>query len=497
MHILGIHLDPPFLYGALIRKTRQGIEIISLKVNLLQEIDPNVKQLYMTDGGELQLYITSGLSPKDFLIRSMELKIASHIEEAIVFQSEATTHFNPADILTVPLLQKKEKGKTEALLFTVPRDALKEHIDQLAKVGIDPDCISAIPLGLCHFVRWKFPSLSDAFMIHLGSSEFTCALMEKGELKKAHSIAGGVESLLAALFEDRKKILLKKEIEGAAKQIDLLLLKSGLNPHLTSNLNELKQNVAKVLFSMTRGEKKPVIFTGRTDAFIHLKEFILEDSDNLLTLEEQKFAVSIGLALEQTTSRSLQLRKEEFFPQKNWKRLGFFALSIMGASLLLSAFLLGFGFWASHSQKSEMLHSLQMANEGAVEEKIDAWIAAIEKNNKEYPYILQSPRVAEVFSWISSHPLLNAMKREGDPIDIREIRYQLVTLPKIDSPKDPYLTKVELEFRFKSAMNARKFHEALRSGDNLVNPGLEIAWDALQDSYRTSFFLKNRSPYVP
>src|SRR5689334_19782023 len=129
MYILGIHLDPPFLHKALIRKTRQGIEIVWLKSDPvpenLQQEDPsdkckaaiqypknphpnddaslrtpgkgaflgtpqiNVKRQYNTPKTEAlfgdprvnvkRLYITSGLSPKDFLIRSMELKIASHI----------------------------------------------------------------------------------------------------------------------------------------------------------------------------------------------------------------------------------------------------------------------------------------------------------------------------------------------------------------------------------------------------------------------------------
>lgn len=497
MYILGIHLDRPFIHKALIRKTRQGVEIASLKSAQLPD-PPKTEAIFGDPKANVKrIYIRSGLSPKDFLIRSMELKMASHVEEAIAFQAEATTHFNPADILTVPLLQKKEKGVTEALLFTVPREILRDHLNQLENIGIEPDAVSTLPSGLCHFIRWKFPALFDAFIIHLGSSELICTFMEKGKLKKAHSIAGGIESLLEALFEDRKKILLKKEIEGAAKQIDLLLLKTGLNPHLTTQLEDLKQTIAKVYFSLTRGEKIPVLFTGRTDAFIHLTDFLFEGSNSSLTLEEQRFAPSIGLALEQTSSHPLQLLTEEFFPQKNWKRLGFWALSLLSVSLFLSVFLVAFGYWASQTQKKEMFQSLHLSNEKKGEEKIDEWISTIEKNNKEYSYIIQSPKLAEVFSWISSHPLLRELKAEGDPIDLQEVRYQLVSLPVVDSPKDSYLAKVEMEFQFKSAKNARKFHEALRQGDDLVNPTQEITWDASHENYRTSFYLKNRSPYVP
>lgn len=516
MLILGIHLDPPYVLGALIQKHRKGVEIRALRTSFLYEPD-NVKQLYIASGEakKAPLFgsvfrgrVVSGLSAKDFLIRPIELKIAHsrHVEEAIAFQSEATTHFNPKEIVTIPLLQRKEKGSVEALLFTAPRNALQQHLIELEKLQVDPDKVSAVPEALCQFVRWKFPHLSDAFILDLGSHEWTCAWMEKGQLKKAHAISGGIEALLLALLEDRKKILIKKEIEGAAKQIDLLLLKPELNPHLTEKLNELRQELSKIRYSFQRGlEKKTIILTGRANAFIHLSEFLIDPAENILPLppEEQKFAAPIGLALAEANSHALQFRQGDFFPRKNWKRLGVYALSLLTASSFLSGSLLYLGLHSIQSRKEEMLHSVQpslqkrkLSENGTVEERIDRWISAVETNNKEYSYILQAPKVAEVLSWISSHPLLEELKKEGDPIELKEIRYQLVKFPKIGSPKESYLAKVEIEFQFKSAMNARKFHEALREGDERVDPKLDITWDALHDGYRASFFLKNRGPHA-
>jgi len=490
MHILGIHIDSPHVRASLIRKKRQGIEILSLRSDFEAPYS-NVKPLYIKD---FSGRIASGMSAKNSLIRPMELKATRHIEEAIAFQSEAVSHFKPEEILTVPLLKKKEKGITEALLFTVPRETLKTHLSELEQIDVDPDSVSTIPLALYSFIRWKFPKLQNAFIIDLGSAETSCVLMQNGELKKAHGISIGIESLLAAFLEDRKRVLLKKEIEGAAQQIDLLLLKPGLNPQLSQHLTALKQAIGKVHYSFCREEKFEVIFTGRTDAFIHLPEFLIDSDPSKwpLTMEEQKYAIPIGLAVEQTASKALQLRREEFFPKKNWGRMGRYALALLATSVLLSAALLGFGTRSSQQRKAEMLHSLGISEQG-----IDNWVTAIEKNNKEYPYILQAPKVTEVFSWLSSHPLLQELKTEGDPIELKELRYQLVSFPQIDHSKDPYLAKVEIEFKCNSAMNARKFHETLRMGDEMVNPHLEITWDTLSEGYRTSFFLNNRSPYVP
>jgi type IV pilus assembly protein PilM len=503
MNILGIYIDSSSIQTAFLRKGRRGIEIRALRAFPLNA-DTNVKPLYID---EFKGRIATGLSAKDFLIRSLEIKVAGsrHIEEVAAFQSEALNHFKPEEVITIPFLGKKEKGKTEALLFTVLSDGLKKHLSQLEEFGIDPDAISTVPSALCHFIRWKFPKLTEAFIIDLGSSETTCALMEKGELKKSHSISIGIDNLLAAFHEDRKKILLKNEIEGSAKQSDLLLLKPGLNPRLSEELTELRQQMAKVYYSFTRGGSRPVLFTGRSDAFIHLREFLIDYSDRewLLTPEEQKFAISIGLAIEQTTTPSLQLRQGEFFPKKNWTRMGFYALALIGASTLLSAALLGFGYHSISLKKQQMLEALQTSSrrtllaEGKVEEQIDQWISAIENNNKEYPYILQAPKAVEVLSWLSSHPLLEELKMDGDPIDMREIKYELSSFPTIHSEKEPFLAKVGIEFNFKSVMNARKFHEALRAGDDWVDGTKEISWDVLNNGYRAAFFMKNRGPHVP
>ncbi|PIS01897.1 MAG: hypothetical protein COT85_08135 [Chlamydiae bacterium CG10_big_fil_rev_8_21_14_0_10_42_34] len=529
MFILGIHLDTPYIRTALIRKDRKGIEIRTLR----SEPSPESKggEGVYQNGGEQPFFseiesmppksgaaslgsdyvkplynenfrgkIVSAIPAKDFLVRSLELKIAgkSHAQEAIAFQAEATTHFDPKEILSTALLEKKGKSHVEALLFTVPKKSLSGHLEMLAQLQIDPDYISTVPSGLCHFVHWKFPDLLDAFIIDLGSSRTTCALMENGKLKKAHSIDIGIEKLLSALLEDRKRILLKKEIQGAAKQLDLLLLKPSLNPNLSIQLDLLRQEIGKAFYSFCREAKCDVIFTGNSDAFTHLREFLFDFSKDKwpLSVEEQKFAISIGLAIEQCGKNPLQLRRDEFFPPKNWKKMGAIAMLILTSSIFLSTALLGFGMKSSISRKQKMFESLHISKKGSIEEGIDRWVASVEKNNKEYPYIPQSPKVVEVFSWLSAHPLLKQLEKEGDPIDIKELHYHLVTLPTLITPKDPYLAKVEIEFQFNNAMNARKFHEALRQGDDRVNPNLEITWDTLNEGYRATFFLKNRSPHV-
>ncbi len=498
MNIFGIHLDFPFLRVSQIKKTSRGIEILWTKTLLLSEGD--VKPLYIEN---FKGKIVSCLSSKDFLIRSLNVKISSqkHAEEAIAFQSEALSHFKPGETFTVPVIEKREKGKTEALLFTVSSEGMKRHLEELEKLGVDPDGVSTLPSALCHFVRWKFPTLTDAFIVEIGSGSISCVSLENGKLKKAHAISTGIEDLLSALYEDRKRILLKSEIEGAAKQIDLLILKSQLNPRLSRELNGLRQELSKIYCSFTRGSAKPILFTGRVDAFIHLKEFLFDFSDPKWTLtpEEQNSAASLGLCIEQTTPHPLQLRRGAFFPRKNWIRLGRIALLLLAGSTLLSGAFILFGLQGSMRNQKQMLSLLQTPSRKKFLEgkkPIDHWIQTIENQTQEYPYILQAPKVAEILAWISLHPLLQDLKREGDPIDIQELRVQLLKFPSIHLRNEDYLEKVEMEFSFKSAMNARKFHEALRQDEEWVSRPSEITWDVSPNGYRTSFYLKNRGPHV-
>jgi hypothetical protein len=132
------------------------------------------------------------------------------------------------------------------------------------------------------------------------------------------------------------------------------------------------------------------------------------------------------------------------------------------------------------------------------EEALEKWSSAVESYKKEYPYILDVPRVSEVLSWLGSHPLLQEFKLEQDPLDLRDLHYQLIDHPKIGSLQNRYKAKVELQFKVKSPMTARRFHEAILKGDDLIDSSGEVTWEPLNDSYRTSFFLKTlKSPYVP
>lgn len=517
MQLLGLQNDSLVLRLALLKKGPSETRLEALHTIPLSNPE-SVKRLYKEWG---KAKIATGLAAKDFILRIVPVQGAKPtlLAEAATFQAEATSHFPAQEVLAVPIYRKKGKNAGEVALFTIPKERLKNHLEEYQLYGIDPDTLSTYPSALCRFVQWKMPSLKEAVLVDLGSSAWTCVWMQEGELKKTYSIEGGTDSLLEAFAEDRKKQSISQEIEGAAKQIDLLHLKSQLNPCLSEKVLRLRQELAKVICAFQKGApSKPILFTGQVDAFAHLPSYLLEavaeeieaECKTPYSLEERKAAISIGLALEGAQKHPLQLRQQEFFPEKIWRRLGLFGIGSLLLSLLLSLSLCAWSLHWSQSRKSQMVQTLQTSleqvdpflaqklfQEGfSEEEALDRWFQAVQTHSRESPYLVKAPKVAQVLSWLSTHPILQELQKAKDPLQLRDFQYHLVQFPHIGSLKEPYLAKVELEFQVQEPLHARKFHEALLQGDAFVDPRLEMTWEVLSDSYRASFFLKNRSPYA-
>lgn len=510
MQILAITLDKPFFRFALLERTKKRISIVYLKSFSMSDIE-GVKQLYKAS---FKGKICTGLSAKNLLMRSLEFQSNSrkHLEQMIEFQADATSHLNEKEVLSIPHVFEQTKEKTNAMLFTATRSGIREQLETLQKIHIQPDSMTANPLALIHFFQWKAPHLHDAFIVDLGSEEWTCVCMEGGQLKKFHSLPGGIESLLEALWEDRKKVMIPKEISGIAKQIDLLQLQPTLNSEFSEKMLSIRKEFSRVIYSFfkTFGQK-PIFFTGRVDAFGGLEEFLEEligdcVSSNLLEeipKEEKKHAMSIGLALSYG-QRSVDFLQDEFFPKKRWEKMGLASLYLCLISILFACGITGFSKVLLESNNQRMITSLQSTlnhwdrqlakeifitqDEGEI---LERWNKVTKKFSKEYPFLLHYPKVSEVLAWIYQHPCILGTQKDADPIFIQSIRYHLISYPNLDAPKDPYLAKIELEFKTDSPLNARKFHEAIYHGDGWADPNEEIQWEATDHIYRISFMLRN------
>ncbi|MDE3045290.1 MAG: hypothetical protein KGJ02_01405 [Verrucomicrobiota bacterium] len=505
MQLLGLYDDRPFIRLAIFEFKGKKAEIKSLK-SFIPNASSNVKQLYI---GGCKGVVSMGMST---LVRTLDFKISSSrlIEQGLPFQVESITHLPIENLIYTSQLHLKKEGGAEATLFLGQKTALQALLDRWRGLSLEPDFVTSLPQALATFAHFRCPQLSSAFLIHLGSQEWNCVWVEAGKIKKAFVIPEGIEMLLSAFWEDRKKVLFQKEVEGVARQIDLLQLKPHLNPHLSTKLEELRHKLEATLYSFEQGGgKKPILFTGRTDSFGHLTEYLVQKFPDAspyepslpLSQEEKECAIAMGLALEGASKdrKKNQFLKNEFIPRKAWKRAGQWGFGLIATSLLLSISLSLTGYFQTHYQKKEWTHSLQRLMDrlapGSFRGTIEDALSLIEEHDKEAYFIPQAPSLSEFLSWLSNHPLLEGLSATGDPLLINDVKYTLVSFPHIEAAKDPYAVQVDIEFQVKNPLSAKKFHETLLK-EPLIDSKKEMIWESQSDHYRASFFLKNRTPYV-
>lgn len=502
MRICGLHFDAPYLSLASLEMRGKKPVVLSLRPMVLVNPD-NVKQFYIPKSVNL----TSVAMPA--LLRRLHFKISSakQIEKILPFQVESLTSMNLEKIVYTTIL-RPQKSETDATVYLTSKDRLKKKLEELNAYSIAPDRAVAAFAALAKFSKHFLPDLSSTFVVDLGSQEWSCIWIENHEIKKGFTIDQGIESILSALWEDLKKVVFQKEVERTCCQMDLLQLNHLQHPHLAEKLEEARNALANVLHSFQKESgPKPIVFTGRTDAFIHLCQYLVQPmpelslvSNETISIDEQKCAIAIGSAIEEET----QFLTGEYTPKKTWERAGTWALSLLLLSLSLTTGMFFYGRAKLQSEKETLAGSFQQLLQGSdrklseslflnnIEQGIEEAALAIQKYDKETPYILQSPNVTEVLAWLSSHPLIMALQETEDPIKIQNVKYQLTSYPHIDAMRDGYSAKVDLEFSVNSPMSARKFHEALLQ-EEFINGKEELTWESSGNVYQTSFVLKNKA----
>lgn len=503
MYRLGLHFDSPYLRAAVLKKNKNKVEIYALKS--CPELDPALLGPLF----KKKRKSSTGLSGKNVLTRVVPTQLGKsrHWETALRFQAETTSLLPPDQVLHVPVLLGPKKEN--ALIHTASKEAIEALLKKCSLLGVDPDRVTSLPVGIIRYIRWKLPSLLDAYLIDLGSEETTAIWMEQGELKKSFCLEQGIEGLLQAFWNDQKRILLEKEAEGAAKRFNVLRYPSHNFPKLHETLSHFRSNLTKAILSFSQeGGAKTVIFTGRIDPFFNLTPFLLEgfreavsaESNRSLPEEEPKYAAAIGMALDS----SLQLRQGPFFPEKIWQRRGVLATLGLVASFLLTTFLCWWGMQSLKERTSTLNTFLQKElaswnlpiSPKKPEVLLRTWSQAVQAHKKEYPLIPRSPKAREFLSWIASDPFFQQLKEEGDPLELLELHYRLLEFPTAGSPNKEYKTQAELLFKVKDPLTAERFRSYLLQQKEWVDLREKPSWEEKNGRYKTTFFLKNRGARV-
>jgi type IV pilus assembly protein PilM len=468
MYALGLHFEKNGVKAALLQKKKNRIS-----VELLRTVDSGVKPLYTLASAlsGKKVWITTGLEAWEVLIRQVVLKLTAHraLLKALPFQIESMIPFPLEEGILLPIFQKKET-ETEITLFAARRQLLEKHLEDLKLLEILPDQVSCHSSALHRFARFFFPEHSDLFLFNLGEEKSSYLFIQKGNLILAQTLSIGKRHFaedFATASPQIEKELQRMTTFLSQKFLTRLFL-------LTGDLDETAESFIKNAI-------------GSSFSFLSLS-----GDQGRSSAELQSHAIAIGLGLEE--ENGIQFRAGGYqAPQKLIKKKRAL-LSYFGACCALTLTVWITLRTALVQKEAALLQKLRAVHrespgEGSREgfiQTLENWEKTLQKKPfSPSSYTVNVPNVSDVLAWLSSLPQLES-------IEIKRVHYFLTKFPKLGSENDLYEAKIDLEFTASSPRLAREFHDALLSGNDIVNAKMPIAWEASQENYATSFFLTRK-----
>jgi len=493
MNSTGIDLDGESVNIAILDKNKNLIDVKNFDVKDINGSN-NVNLFYIKNPKKNS--ITTGMDIQDVLIKNFpyEVKTFFSIKKIIKFQKKFITNIDSSKTINVPLIVKEF---SIIKFFITTKELLKKHLNRLKHLNIDPDFITCSGMSLCRFATHFYNKTKDAFLVHLGQNKTLCVFMKNNIPEKTFYIKTGKKSFSSETLENKKN----------QTSVDVLSIKHSTN--LYEKLTELKKEIKKtfIYFTNKKEDKYPLILTGNIENLINLDKF-LENENTTMCLCSEKikqnpklnlFAISIGLALNlfSKDSKNVQFRKDGFTSNKKLIRIGKKILSFC-FFVFFTINILYFISSSSIKTKEKLLHE-HLINLKNFEKKelnkkniisiknlyddLNDYEKILLKQTKDFPYSLKVPNVRQTLSWLNNDDLLQEA-------EIISFNYELQKYPNMLNRTDPYIAKIELEFKTKTPSIARNFYDLLIRGEGLANPKEEITWDVGHDCYKTSFYLK-------
>lgn len=497
--------------------------------------DEGVKPLYIDEKNPKFQYwlendlVVSALSGEDVLVRPMDIKLTKQkeIDQVLYFQAEPLIPFPIDDTVVDRIIMGRDKEGTALTLLAVPGEKLQYHLDELSQVGIEPEVVTSEQAALSAYLQTIIPQddsadLKAQILICLESDHTTCILNKKGRLAAAQTIPIGCQNLKSVASEENKQEL-KEAFEGLRNEIT---------------------RVVYALGKQLRGEElSGIVITGEganwgslgKDLTSNLqKPLIVVRPLKGLTLEQQNlFATPLGAALtglphfkDQVNFRQNKYRFSN--PLKRFKKAlfvyGLVALGLAGAAYFSGLQYLGYQEDKVRENYVQMLARIKRPFnevEGLylkkdptdpslvkdvkqlpiyeITKRLDFLEKEIHSAPALFPLFPNVPRVSDVLAWLTSHPHV-VLKEDGKEnieslVQIESLSYMMTKRPELNKKSERYQVKVELELTAMSPKEAREFHDALISPNDMVDPKAEVKWNATKGRYRTSFFLKDRTVY--
>lgn len=500
-----------------------------------QPDEEGIKQIYIAEGNKKFDYwlendlVISALSGEFVLVRPMEIKLTKQkeIDQVLYFQAEPLLPFPVEEGIVDRIIVDKEKEGTQMTLLAAPTEQVQKHLNDLSALHIDPEIVTAEQAALSAYLETVTSAQEKGdrpsrILICLEKGHTTCILNKKGKLATAQTIPLGFESLNSTPPDetpshevDPSPLVLKQEI---------IRMVYALGKHLKGEelagivITGEGANIGTLAEDLISALQKPILP-------VNLFQGISKEKQNV-------YATAIGAALTGLPHYNAQInfrQKEASYkhPLKRFKK-GLFVYVALALALAIAAFFAGQEYVGYREDKIRESYAELLANIKRPYEVMEAKYAKKEPlkttetpNLKElsipdltkrldflegevksaptlFPLFPNVPRVSDLLAWLASHPnvvLSQPNNTKTGLIQIDSLSYVMVKRPEMNKKGEKYQVKVELELLANTPKEAREFHDALISPNEMVDPKAEVKWNATKGHYRTSFFLKDRTHY--
>lgn len=485
------------------------------------------------------------------LVRPLKIQLTKErdVEAAFPFQAEPLLPYPLEEAVIDKIILGKSEDSTLLSLIAVRKEQVQNHLNQWHELAIEPEVITAIPIALAAFSAFAAAEAPLHYSVHIGLNETTCALVRGALLLATQTFTEGVASFQAAYAIDLATATVALPLFD---KLDFSSIDTLHMPTLSAAIAKWERQTLRTLLALgkqARGDTaEAILFVGDGALLPHLTEKLLtninlpqiqlEAKEGLSTEQQCLFALPIGMAaslLPKSPCR-LDFRQNEFTYPNRWHHIKKPLTIYLGLTLLLAAAIY-LCFTAYLEQRDNFLRSQYMQlltatrkNYDSIErqaaeklslgrrlpenfsgiplekltpEQLSFRIAMINKELQNIPELFPLlpivPRVSDVLAWLSTHPNVaittEDQNQSTNALQVENFSYTMTKKPEQNRKQDHYQVKVELEFTSISPKQARAFHDALITPNDLIDPKSEVKWSANQGRYRTSFFLRDKTIY--
>lgn len=447
--IAGIITTPHSFLVALIKKKREGFDIISLEE---WPLNTNCKDKLPRDA-----LLVSALDTRSVLIRPLELPLKKEkdIESAYSFQAEPLLPF-PLENGVIQKITVRQHAEGSLLtILAAKKDHVESHIAALKEKGLAPAAVTSIGFALSCLSLLLPPSFEPQIWMEWRENEGTVALIEGGKLLTARAC----------------------EKEGAEIQKSIAAISS-----------VYKNKKIETIYLIAEGEDTLEMVRECTQKnVVALKLDCTGESDL------KKYGVPLGLALSACEKHFPDFLPKEQKVLQSFKRLKKPLVTYFALAFLFFVTLTAIEKEALKKRENTLLNRASLvfhersSSAQELEEKLEKYQQEIAKIPDIFQLYPQVPKVRDLLAHFSSEM--------GSGIEIEELHYMMVERPDFDRKNEKYKVVVEMTFTCSSPEDASRFRDML-SSSSLVDGKKEIQWISNKGKYKISFNLKDKTRYA-